>query len=368
MPRYVLFLVSREWFEGFKKNIGKVDVVQGVKAKKARPPLRSGDIMVLVAKGRGEPRKNWGIVGELEVVEVKKVDKDEYEKFKKAGRVYEPPIPDFSGGPIYVKVVKAPKIYPREVKFSELYDVKTSKSKKPIGKWTLIGATVIDEQAIKDIRNKAESETGKQPSFPLDEYVKDMKERMSKHPPHLWTEDDTKVVFIERLLKVLEWNTDNLDEVARRYSVKIGTKTEFVDYVLKMEGKPIIFVEVKALGENLDPFEDQAISYAKVGDVKWAVLTNGRELRLYDVRIRSPLFKLTLDDYLRERDKLLLLSKVSVKEGRLDEYGDKEYHKLEVMKWFKESIDEMVDKIVKTNQTLKREIVRGILEDMLKKI
>jgi hypothetical protein len=367
MPRYVLFLVSWEWFEGFKKNIGRVDVVQGVKAKKARPPLRPGDIMVLVAKGRGEPRKNWGIVGELEVVEVKKVGKDEYEEFKKAGRVYEPPIPDFSGGPIYVKVVKAPKIYPREVKLSELYDVKTSKSKKPIGKWTLIGAIVIDEQAVKSIRGKL----GPQPPPPIDEideYVKDVKEHIIKFPPDRWTEDNTKVVCIEPLLEILGWNTRDLDEVVRGYGVKVGTKTVYVDYVLKINGEPRIFVEVKALGENLDPFEDQAISYAKVGDVKWAVLTNGRELRLYDVRIRPPLFKLTLDDYLREKEKLLLLSKVSVREGRLEEYADKEYHKRKVTDWFNGSIDEIVEEIVKTDKNLKREIVRGILEEMLKKI
>jgi hypothetical protein len=156
MPRYVLFLVSREWFEGFKENIGRVDVVQGVKARKARPPLRPGDIMVLVAKGRGEPRRSWGVVGELEVVELKKVGKDEYEELKRAGRVYEPPVPDFSRGFIFIKVIKVFQIYPREVKLSELCDVKTRKSKEPICRWILTGATVIDEQAIQGIREKAQ--------------------------------------------------------------------------------------------------------------------------------------------------------------------------------------------------------------------
>ena len=156
MPRYVLFLVSREWFEGFKENIGRVDVVQGVKARKVRPPLRPGDIMVLVVKGRREPRRSWGIVGELEVVELKKVGKEEYEELRKAGRVYEPPVPDFSGGSVYVKVVKALQIYPREVKLSELCDVKTRKSREPICRWILTGATVVDEQLVEGIRRKVE--------------------------------------------------------------------------------------------------------------------------------------------------------------------------------------------------------------------
>jgi uroporphyrinogen decarboxylase len=55
-----------------------------------------------------------------------------------------------------LKVIKALQVYPKEVKLSELCDVKTSKSKEPICRWILTGATVIDEQAIQGIREKAQ--------------------------------------------------------------------------------------------------------------------------------------------------------------------------------------------------------------------
>ncbi|MCC6014040.1 MAG: hypothetical protein LM593_06730 [Candidatus Verstraetearchaeota archaeon] len=154
MPKYFLTLVSREWYEGFKKNIDRVDIVQGVKAWKRRTPISSGDIIVLVAKTKGESRKNWEAVGEIEVIDIKKIDKNEYEEIKKKGRIYEPPIPDFSRGPIDISVVKNFKEYPVKVKLSELCNVKTRRSKEPICKWAITGVTPIDELAIQGIRKK----------------------------------------------------------------------------------------------------------------------------------------------------------------------------------------------------------------------
>jgi hypothetical protein len=52
----------------------------------------------------------------------------------------------------------------------------------------------------------------------------------------------------------------------------------------------------------------------------------------------------------------------------LDEYGEKEYHRQEIMKWFRDSIDVIVEGIVKSNQDLKRDIVKGLVEEILKKM
>jgi hypothetical protein len=216
-------------------------------------------------------------------------------------------------------------------------------------------------------RNRLKPEEGKPPPS-LEEYVKDASKRISEYPVDSWTEGDTKAVLIEPLMEVLGWNVRNLSEVVREYGVRVGTKTEYVDYALKINGRPKIFVEVKALGKDLEPFVDQAVSYARLGDARWAILTNGRELRLYDALGRFQLFKLTLGEYLREADKLLLLSKKNVGRGLLDEYGDMEYHRQEVVKRLRESVDAIAEGIARSNPALKKDIVKRIVEEILKKM
>lgn len=43
-----------------------------------------------------------------------------------------------------------------------------------------------------------------------------------------------------------------------------------------------MLIEAKAPSEELDRFVQQVLSYAKLADIDWAILTNGRELRVYN--------------------------------------------------------------------------------------
>jgi hypothetical protein len=78
----------------------------------------------------------------------------------------------------------------------------------------------------------------------------------------------------------------------------MGTSTYLVDYALKLKGEPIILVEAKAFNSILsNNHANQIISYGKVKDVRWVVLTNGRTLKLFDTKagkneepIRTPIF------------------------------------------------------------------------------
>ncbi|MCW4016698.1 MAG: type I restriction enzyme HsdR N-terminal domain-containing protein [Candidatus Bathyarchaeota archaeon] len=98
------------------------------------------------------------------------------------------------------------------------------------------------------------------------------------------SEANTKKRVIEPLLESLGWDLRS-NEIRLEYPVKIGTRTAYVDYALMLEDKPVVFVEAKAFDESLtNDYSSQIISYGKVEDVKWAVLTNGKRIKMFDTK------------------------------------------------------------------------------------
>jgi len=95
------------------------------------------------------------------------------------------------------------------------------------------------------------------------------------------SEADTKGSLVEPVLRTLGWNVFDFEEVKKEWKVFDGTS---VDYALKISGMPRIFIEAKAVDISLnDPkLIGQTIKYAAMEkDLKWCVLTNGDEYRLY---------------------------------------------------------------------------------------
>jgi predicted transport protein len=93
-------------------------------------------------------------------------------------------------------------------------------------------------------------------------------------------EANTKALLIEPLLAALGWDTADLDQVEREYRVFDGT---LLDYALKIDGKPRLFLEAKAIGSKLEDktFIAQTVNYANNAGVLWCVLTNGIAYRVY---------------------------------------------------------------------------------------
>ncbi len=54
--------------------------------------------------------------------------------------------------------------------------------------------------------------------------------------------------MIDPVLAAVGWNTKNFSEVDREYKVYDGT---FLDYALRIDGHPKLFIEAKAVGKNL---------------------------------------------------------------------------------------------------------------------
>lgn len=128
-------------------------------------------------------------------------------------------------------------------------------------------------------------------------------------------EQNTKTGLIDPVLRALGWEVGNLEEVSQEYKRKPQDKP--VDYALFLLRTPKLFVEAKALGQNLDDrkWTNQIMGYAAVAGVKWTVITNGDEYRIYnacvDVPVEEKLFRSVriTNEHSPAEETLALLSK-----------------------------------------------------------
>jgi len=183
---------------------------------------------------------------------------------------------------------------------------------------------------------------------------------------------NTISTLIEPLLEVLGWSIRDPDEVQREYPVRIGDKTEYVDIALKINNRPVVFIEAKAVGIPLqDHLAEQPIKYANAEGVSWCMLTNGRELRVYNAfwKIKGieqkMLFKLSIDEFKEKIGKLQLLSKEHLTSGKLDDEGEFEHAKRMASEWFKQKENNIVKGIMELDPSLKEEYIKKVLRKIL---
>jgi Type I restriction enzyme R protein N terminus (HSDR_N) len=113
----------------------------------------------------------------------------------------------------------------------------------------------------------------------------------------------TCAVFLNRYFEALGYSA--LQDIAYGEPAQSGN---FPDYVLKVNGKPVIAVEAKALGFNMgDKEAGQVTGYCGTLAVRWGLLTDGRFFKLYDAHASGNpddrlVFTLDLTDYRSEED------------------------------------------------------------------
>lgn len=102
------------------------------------------------------------------------------------------------------------------------------------------------------------------------------------HGKRTLNEQNTKASLIDPVLRALGWDTEDVYEVAREFKPRRADKP--VDYALLSQRTPRLFIEAKALGQNLDDrkWAGQIMGYAGVAGVEWVVLTDGDEWRIYN--------------------------------------------------------------------------------------
>jgi len=98
------------------------------------------------------------------------------------------------------------------------------------------------------------------------------------------SEANTKKRTVEPLLELLGWDLLS-NEVQLEYPIQVGTSSGHADYAISLEGKPVMLVEAKAFSVNLSTeYSLQIISYGKVEEVRWVVLTNGKLVKIFDTK------------------------------------------------------------------------------------
>ena len=138
-------------------------------------------------------------------------------------------------------------------------------------------------------------------------------------------ESDTGNIVHKFFQDVLGW--DFMD-ITSEYKIK----STYCDLAIKVDGDILLLIEVKAIGLNLkEEHLTQASNYAANEGVKFVVLTNGEQYRLYHVGLSdkinvSMVFELNLGGELTAEDytELYLLSKYSLTKGQIEDYWDQE--------------------------------------------
>jgi predicted type IV restriction endonuclease len=105
--------------------------------------------------------------------------------------------------------------------------------------------------------------------------------------PHIRGEEATKHSLVVPLFQVLGYDVWNPLEVQPEYGADFNKapkkgQVEKVDYALKINGEPVIFVECKAVDVELDAHDGQLSRYFNTTpSVRVAILTNGVRVKVF---------------------------------------------------------------------------------------
>jgi predicted type IV restriction endonuclease len=122
----------------------------------------------------------------------------------------------------------------------------------------------------------------------LSRVLEEVRKKLVAYRGRELNEQDTKTALIDPVLRALGWHVGDLEEVSQEYKLKPQDKP--VDYAFFLIRTPKLFLEAKARGQNLDDrkWAGQIMGYAAVAGVKWTVITNGDEYRIYNACVDVP--------------------------------------------------------------------------------
>ncbi|MCC3158971.1 type I restriction enzyme HsdR N-terminal domain-containing protein [Hymenobacter sp. 15J16-1T3B] len=107
--------------------------------------------------------------------------------------------------------------------------------------------------------------------------------RVQKQVGHIQTEEATKNALVLPFINALGYNVFDPTEVVPEFVCDIGTKKgEKVDYAIFRDGKPIMLIECKHVGADLNiNHAGQLFRYFHVTEARIAILTNGVTYKLF---------------------------------------------------------------------------------------
>lgn len=112
--------------------------------------------------------------------------------------------------------------------------------------------------------------------------IKQFSKRVEGLKDNIQTEEATKTSIIMPFFNLLGYDVFNPDEFVPEYTADVGIKKgEKVDYAILLDGEPVILIEAKWIGENLEKHDSQLFRYFGTTKAKFAILTNGQYYRFY---------------------------------------------------------------------------------------
>jgi predicted type IV restriction endonuclease len=112
--------------------------------------------------------------------------------------------------------------------------------------------------------------------------IKLLGEKAIKTRDQIQSEEATKNAFVMPFIHALGYDIFNPSEVVPEFIADLGIKKgERVDYAILRDGKPIILVECKWCGEDLDVYNSQLFRYFHTTESRFGLLTNGIIYRFY---------------------------------------------------------------------------------------
>ncbi len=119
--------------------------------------------------------------------------------------------------------------------------------------------------------------------------IERLKARLANHSTELRAnETRTRMALIDPMLAVLGWDPADPSLVMPEYAPELGKHR--ADYALiRHDGKPAAILEAKKLGESLEQYRRQMLSYAVEDGIAYAGITDGNLWQLYSVFEQKPI-------------------------------------------------------------------------------
>ncbi len=129
--------------------------------------------------------------------------------------------------------------------------------------------------------------------------------RFAKRVEHLETEEATKNSLVLPFIEMLGYSIFDPTEVVPEFTADVGIKKgEKVDYALIQDGKPVVLIECKKYGSNLDNEEmSQLLRYFGVTQARFGILTDGIAYKFFsdldqpNVMDPRPFFEFNMLDF-----------------------------------------------------------------------
>jgi len=163
--------------------------------------------------------------------------------------------------------------------------------------------------------------------------IEELQLKLERYRKESIKEYPTRTIFVDPLLQALGWDVREPDEVRLEYPT-IDQRS--VDYALKINRKPVLFIEAKPLNDPLIDVKSitQVVSYAANAGVEWCILTNGATYKVYrsTEKAEAPdklLFEVSIDPRESEgrsvqqiAEQFNRFSRDAMARGVLDEIGE----------------------------------------------